>query len=45
MAPAPVASPAPLVSSPVTIVEGGGLPLGDIDPELYARHFPEQPRD
>jgi 2-iminobutanoate/2-iminopropanoate deaminase len=45
VAPAPVATPVPPVSSSVTIVDGGALPLGDIDPDLYARHFPELPRD
>jgi pilus assembly protein CpaF len=37
----PVEAPPHRDPSVVTIVEGGALPLGDIDPELYARHFPD----
>jgi pilus assembly protein CpaF len=41
--PVPTATPAASVAdaSAVTIVRGDALPLGDIDPDLYARHFPE----
>ena len=39
--PAPAPAPPPRDPSVITIVEGGALPLGDIDPDLYARHFPD----